>query len=317
MPADTLPKVELHLHLDCSLDFEGVRRLRPAITVEEYRRDFVLPSHCPNLAAFLVQVPNALRLLQTRDALGVLVENVFEQLERDRVIYAELRFAPLLHTAHGLSPEQVVDTVDAAVDDMVDRTGIDARIILWTLRHFTEEQSLATVALVRRFRDRRVAALDLAGDEAGFPLQPHVAAFRAAHDWGLQTTAHAGEACGPTSVWETLRELQPARIGHGIRSIEDPALIDHLRRVGLHLEICPSSNIQLVESVTCWADHPIDALWRHGVSLSVSTDIRAFINTTLTREYTSIQQRSNSPLRLHAARATTGSATDDGWSRRR
>jgi adenosine deaminase len=290
VPADTLPKIELHLHLDCSLNYDGVRRLRPSITVEEYQRDFVIPSDCQNLGAFLARVGNAVGLLQTREALRALVENVFEQLEQDRVIYAELRFAPLLHTANGLSAEQVVDTVDAAVDDMARRSRIDARIILCTLRHFTQEQSMATVSLVRRFRDRRVAALDLAGDEAGCPLRPHIAAYRAAHEWGLKTTAHAGEACGPSSVWETLRELQPDRIGHGIRSIEDSALIDHLASAGLHLEICPASNVRLVESIHEWADHPVDALQRRGVSMSISTDIRGFIDTTLTREYASLRR---------------------------
>src|SRR5215471_15183404 len=190
-----LPKVELHLHLDCSLNHDGVRRLRPSITPDEYRRAFIAPSRCPNLASFLALVPNVLKLLQTRDALRVLVENVFEQLHTDGDVSAELRFAPLLHTAEGLSPEHVVDTIDAAVDDMVCRTNVEARIILCTLRHFSETQSMATVALARRFGDRRVVALDLAGNEAGFSLRPHVAAFRTAHEWGIWTTAHAGEAC--------------------------------------------------------------------------------------------------------------------------
>lgn len=290
MPDGSLPGVELHLHLDCSLDYDGVRRLRPSITPDQYRREFVLPGSCPNLASFLAQVPNLLQLLQTRDSLRVMVGNVFEQLQRDNVMYAELRFAPLLHLEGGLLPEDVVDTVDAATDACVHQSGIEARLILCTLRHFTEAQSLATVALVRSFRDRRVSGLDLAGDEAGCPIEPHTAAYRAAHDWGLKTTAHAGEACGPASVWETLRELRPDRFGHGIRSIEDPALVEHLRGADLHLEVCPSSNVQLVESLSDFAQHPIDALRRQGVSLSISTDIRTFIDTTLRREYGLVRQ---------------------------
>lgn len=290
MPNASLPRIELHLHLDCSVDYDGIRRLQPSITPDQYRRDFVLPSSCPDLASFLAQVPNLLRLLQTRDSLRVMVENVFEQLQRDHVMYAELRFAPLLHLECGLLPEDVVDIVDASTDDCVHQTGIEARLILCTLRHFTEAQSLGTVALVRKFRDRRVAALDLAGDEAGCPIAPHIAAYRAAREWGLQTTAHTGEACGPASVWETLRDLRPDRIGHGIRSIEDPALVEHLRRSNLHLEVCPSSNVQLVGSLSDFAHHPIEALRQQGVSLSISTDIRTFIDTTLTREYALVRQ---------------------------
>ncbi|MGH9202990.1 MAG: adenosine deaminase [Vicinamibacterales bacterium] len=290
MAEAAFPKVELHLHLDCSLSCDGLMRLRPSVTPDEYRREYVAPARCSNLAEFLSRVPKVLKLLQTREALAVLVEDVFEQLQRDHVLYAELRFAPLLHTADGLSPEQVVDIVDKAVEAMVRRTGIEARVILCTLRHYTEQESLATVELVRAFRHRRVAALDLAGDEAGFPLEPHITAYRYAHEHGLKTTAHAGEARGPDSVWETLRELAPARIGHGIRSIEDPDLTGHLCRAGVHLEVCPSSNVQMVESIPSWPMHPVERLRNAGVSLSINTDTRMFTPTTLTREYALIRE---------------------------
>jgi len=284
-----LPKVELHLHLDCSLSYEGLRRLHPSVTAEEYREVFVAPARCLNLAEFLSCVPKVLALLQTREALAVMVEDVFDQLRLDRVIYAELRFAPLLHTSAGLSAEDVVDIVDAVTEEMVGRTGIEARLILCTLRHYSESESLATVELVRAFRHRRVAALDLAGDEAGCPLRPHVAAYRYAHDHGLRTTAHAGEASGPDSVWETLRELKPDRIGHGVRSVEDTALTDHLRRADVHLEVCPSSNVQVVESIRAWPEHPVERLRQAGVSLNINTDTRMLTPTTLSREYQLMQ----------------------------
>jgi adenosine deaminase len=287
---DVLPKIELHLHLDCSLSYEGVRRLRPSVTLDEYRREYEAPTRCANLAEFLSRVPKVLGMLQSREALAIMVEDVFDQLRADRVLYAELRFAPLLHTTRGLSAEGTVDTVATAVDEMVRRTGIEARIILCTVRHFTADESLTTAELVRAFRHRRVVALDIAGDEAGFALTPHAAAYRYAHEHGLRTTAHAGEALGPASVWETLRELAPERIGHGIRSIEDPVLIDHLRRTGVHLEVCPSSNMQLVESIGSWPAHPIDRLRLAGISLNVNTDTRMLTPTTLTREYALVRE---------------------------
>jgi adenosine deaminase len=280
-----LPKVELHLHLDCSLSWAGLRRLKPEVTAEEYAREFVAPARCANLAEFLSRVPKVLALLQSEEVLALLVEDVFEQLQQDGVIYAELRFAPLLHRQGGLAPERVVDVVDAAVERMARRTGIAARIILCTLRHYTEDDSLRTAALVWAFRDRMVVALDLAGDEAGFPLRPHVAAFRYAHEHGLRTTAHAGEALGPASVWETLEALRPDRIGHGVRSIEDDRLVARLRDGQVHLEVCPSSNVQLIESLPEWPRHPVDRLARAGVSLSINTDTRMLTPTTLTREH--------------------------------
>ncbi len=148
---------------------------------------------------------------------------------------------------------------------------------------------MQTAQLVEQFRGSRVAALDIAGDEAGFPLDAHVAAYRFAREHGLRRTAHAGEACGPESVWETLRLLDPERIGHGTRSIEDAQLVDHLRREKIHLELCPSSNVQIISSIAKWR-HPIDRLYRAGVSLSLNTDTRMLNPVTLTGEYREMQR---------------------------
>jgi adenosine deaminase len=143
---------------------------------------------------------------------------------------------------------------------------------------------MKTAQLVERFRGSRVAALDIAGDEAGFPLAPHKPAFDYAHEHGLFVTAHAGEAAGAQSVWETLRNLQPARIGHGVRSAEDPQLMAMLEERRIHLEVCPSSNVQTSVCLSI-REHPIDRLYRAGISLGINTDCRTITDTTLTREY--------------------------------
>lgn len=279
-----LPKVELHLHLDCSLSYAAVSRLAPEITREEYEAEFIAPPQCSSLADFLTRAPRGFQLMQSEDSLRLVTEDVFEQLRADGVVYAEIRFAPLLHLLEGLTPDAVVGAVDRATEAAIRATGVEARLILCTLRHFDEQQSLLTAELVERFRGSRVAALDIAGDEAGYPIGAHVPAFRFARERGLFRTAHAGEASGPESVWETLREFQPSRIGHGVRSIEDPALVEHLKRERIHLEVCPSSNVQTrtVEQIPL---HPIDRLFRAGVPLSVSTDTRTITNVTLEQEY--------------------------------
>jgi len=285
-----LPKVELHLHLDCSLSYKAVSRLAPGVTLAEYKRDYVAPARCTNLAEFLSRSHMGFDLMQSEESLRLVTEDVFEQLAADGVVYAEIRFAPLLHTLNGLAPECVVEIVERAIDEQSRATGIEACAILCTLRHFSAGESMATAELVERFRGSRVAALDLAGDEAGFPLDAHVAAYRYSRDHGLQRTAHAGEACGPESVWETLRLLDPQRIGHGTRSHEDESLVAHLRARGVHLELCPSSNVQIIPSIESWRDHPIDKLYRAGVSLSVSTDSRMLTPATLTGEYEGLQR---------------------------
>jgi adenosine deaminase len=280
-----LPKVELHLHLDCSLSYKAVARLAPTVSREEYLRDYVAPARCTNLADFLSRAPRGFRLMQTEEALRAVTEDVFEQLVVDGVVYAELRFAPLLHLEQGLTAEQVVAVVESATEDLTRATGVEARLILCTLRHFSAEQSMQTARLVEEFRDSRVVALDIAGDEAGFPLDAHVGAYRFAREHGLLRTAHAGEACGPESVWETLRLLDPQRIGHGTRSIEDARLVEHLRQEKIHLELCPSSNVQIVPSIASWEEHPVDRLYRAGVSLNLNTDTRMLNPVTLSGEY--------------------------------
>ena len=284
-----LPKVELHLHLDCSLSYDAVSRLNPSITREEYDAEFAAPPQCASLADFLTRAPRGFQLMQTRDALRLVTEDVFQQLVTDRIIYAELRFAPLLHLAGGLTPEAVVEAVDRAAEECIAATGVEARLILCTLRHYNQQESLQTAQLVERFRGSRVVALDIAGDEAGYSIDAHVAAFRYAAERGLARTAHAGEACGPASVWETLQAFTPSRIGHGARSIEDPTLVEHLRCQRIHLEICPSSNVQ-TRAFASYAEHAVDRLFRAGVSLGISTDTRTITNVTLEQEYARLRE---------------------------
>jgi adenosine deaminase len=290
MDLRSLPKIELHLHLDCSLSYQVVSILAPSVTREEYERDYIAPARCTNLAEFLTRAPKGFRLMQTEDSLRLVTEDVFRQLVEDGVIYAEMRFAPLLHTEQGLSPERVVEVVERSVDGLIRETGMQAGLILCTLRHFTEAQSMLTAKLVDDFRGSRVVALDIAGDEAGFPLDAHVGAYRFSRERGLFRTAHAGEGLGPESVWETLRLLDPQRIGHGTRSIEDPKLVEHLRRERVHLELCPTSNVQIIPSIGSMEEHPIDRLYRAGVSLNVNSDSRMLTPTTLNREYESLQR---------------------------
>jgi adenosine deaminase len=281
---NVLPKVELHLHLDCSLSYQVAARFRSGLTPAQYRAEFAAPAQCSNLVDYIRCAQAGLAIMQTKEQLRAVTLDLFEQLRADNVLYAEVRFAPLLHNVRGLSPEQVVEVVDDATDEGIKEFGVDARLILCTLRHFSEQQSLETVKLVERFRGSRVAGFDIAGDEAGYPLDAHRAAFQYAIERRIHCTCHAGEARGPDSVWETLRDLQPTRIGHGIRSAQDSKLVEHLKQHRIHLEMCPTSNIQ-TGAARSMREHPVDQLYRAGVSLSINTDGRTISETNLEREY--------------------------------
>lgn len=278
------PKVELHLHLDCSLSYEVVKQLKPSVTFEEYKESFIAPAKCTDLVDYIKRAIKGFELMQTKEQLRLVTLDLFRQLNDDNVVYAEIRFAPLLHIMHGLTPTEVVETVNEATEEGIKMYGIEARIILCTLRHYSEEQSMETVELVKKFKGTHIVGFDIAADEAGFPIDNHIKAFRFAKENGIHCTAHAGEAKGPESVWETLKHFHPTRIGHGVRSTEDPALLDFLKEQNIHLEVCPTSNIQtnIYDTIE---HHEINKIFNSGVSMSVNTDSKTISNITLSGEY--------------------------------
>ena len=288
-----MPKVELHLHLDCSLCFNSVKTLLPNITRVEYINNFAAPDKSADLANFLKCATNSIRLLQTEKALRIAVQDLFVELEKDNIIYAEIRFAPLLHTRKGLQPEDVVEIVDESISINSARKGIKAGLILCTLREFSEQESFQTVKLVEKyFNKTNILGFDIAGDEAGYSIDAHQKAFDYAIRKDFPRTAHAGEAKGAASVWETLAHFEPQRIGHGVRSIEDVKLIEYLIKNDTFLEINPTCNIQ-TNIYKEYADHPIDKLYKAGISLGISTDGRSLSNITLSEEYIKIANTFN------------------------
>lgn len=289
MDHSKFPKVELHLHLDCSLSYEAVKQIDPAITYEEFRESFVAPPKCTDLADYLIRAIKGFELMQTKEQLQIVVLDLFNQLKSDNVIYAEMRFAPLQHLQKGLTPVEVVETVNEAVTEGIQQTGIEAGIILCTLRHYSEEQSMTTVNLVDQFRGTNVIGFDIAADEAGFPVTNHIKAFEFAKANAIYCTAHAGEAKGPDSVWETLQHFHPSRIGHGVRSAEDKKLLEFLKKENIHLEVCPTSNIQtnIYDKIE---DHTADKIYKAGVSMSINTDCRTISDVTLIDEYNTLEK---------------------------
>jgi adenosine deaminase len=285
----TLPKVELHLHLDCSLSYQVVKRIDPAVTEREYSSDYVAPSKCTDLSDFLTRAPKGIALMQTTDNIQMVMHDLFKQMLVDNMLYAEIRFAPLQHLEKGLTSHQVVAAAEEAMSVAVKRTGIEARLILCTLRHFSKEQSMETVKLTEQFRDTYLAGFDIAANEAGFPIDNHIEAFDYAREKSIFCTAHAGEAKGPESVWEALEYFGPSRIGHGVRSIEDKHLVEHLCKNKIHLEVCPGCNVQ-IDIYDSYDHHPIDQLYKADVSLSVNTDTRTITDINLNTEYKKLSQ---------------------------
>jgi len=284
------PKIELHLHVDCSLSFDFVAKYRPGISLEDYQNVYNTPVNCCSLNDYLACAQAAIQLMQTREQIYDATMDVIRQLEKDHVIYAELRFAPLQHLEQGLTPEEVVEASIAAIESYSGKVTVN--LILCTLRHFTKAQSDKTAELVVKYKDRNVVALDLAADEAGFGLENHTSAFETVRSHGIACTAHAGEAKGADSVMETLQCLKTSRIGHGIRSIENKNVLDYLKANHIHLEICPTSN-HITQVFPKGANYPIENLVEQGISFGINTDGRGISNVTLEEEFRWLHHHKN------------------------
>jgi adenosine deaminase len=286
-PWQMLPKIELHCHLDASVRVETVADIGRDLGLElpdPLAPALEAPEVCDDLADYLRCLDLALEVLQRPQDLERVARELIEDMARDGVIHAEVRFAPQLHTRKGLTRQQALDAVCAGLEAGSASSGITVGTILCCLRHRDSRESNDVARLAVANRDK-VCALDLAGDEGGHPeAAPHAVAFDLAREAGLKLTAHAGENAGARSVREVLDRLGAQRVGHGIRCMEDQELTDRLAREGIPLEICPKSNVQ-TRAVESFASHPIDRLLARGVPVTVSTDGRTSSSTTLTDEF--------------------------------
>jgi adenosine deaminase len=282
-----LPKIELHCHLDACVRLETAREIGRELRLslpDRLEDALVAPEVCASLFDYIRRLDLALEVMQRAADLTRIAAELVEDCARDGVVYAEVRFAPQLHTRRHLTPQQVVDAVHAGLTDGSRKHGVETGLILCCLRHQAPGEGLRVARLGAANTDK-VCALDLAGDEGGHPdAKPHVAAFELARQAGLHLTAHAGENAGAHSVREVLDLLGVERVGHGVRVVDDPALVDTLAAVDVALDMCPRSNVQ-TRAVASLADHPIDRLLKRGVRVTVSTDGRTTSATSVTREF--------------------------------
>lgn len=290
-----LPKAELHNHLDGGL--------RPATVIElaeevGYRdlpsrdaaelADWFFQGESGSLESYLAAFRHTIGVMQTAPAIERVAYEAGLDLAADGVIYAELRFAPLLNTQLGLSRE---DAIEAALSGMAraqKRTGIVLGLIVDAMRN--EPDSLPDARAAIRFAGQGVVGFDLAGPEYGFPADDHLPACRLVKENGLGLTIHAGEADGPSSVHRALTRCMADRIGHGIRIADDIGEDDSLGGVAtlvrdrqIPLEVCPSSNLHTL-GITA-ADHPLGRLRRLGFNLTLNTDNRLMSRVSLTDEF--------------------------------
>jgi adenosine deaminase len=277
--------IDLHLHLDGSMSLECARSLakKQGIALpddKELLSRLRVSDDCRDLNEYLERFDLPLSLLQTADAISESVERLCNELQSQGLIYAEIRFAPQLHLQKGLTQEEVV----LAAIEGLNRSDFFASLILCCMRGAdNREANIETVRLVKKYLEKGVCAVDLAGAEALFPNEGFVDVINYARSLSLPMTLHAGEALGADSVASAI-ELGADRIGHGVRSIENPKILKSLAEKKIPLELCPTSNLN-TRVFDDLKDYPIRTFLESGVLITVNTDNMSVSATTLAEEY--------------------------------
>lgn len=295
-----LPKVLLHEHLDGGLRPATVTELAsengyeglPTVDSAELAAWFHRGAQRGNLPEYLEGFAHTCGVMQTKDALERVAYEFLADMEKDGVIYAEVRFAPLLHTEGGLTQDEAVKAVLAGLRRGELDFGVKWGLIICALRHLNTSLEAAELAI--RWRAEGVVGFDLAGGESGFPPKKHVDAFHAIQRANFNITIHAGEAFGLESIWQALQYCGAHRLGHATRLRDDMvvqpdgtlklgSLAQYVLDCRVPLEMCLYSNLH-TGACRDLAEHPFGLFFRNGFRVCLNTDDRLMSDTTMTKE---------------------------------
>lgn len=293
------PKVELHLHLEGAIPPDVLWRL-----VSSYGGDSAVPdrttlsSHLQytSFAHFIDTWWWMTGFLRTSGDFEMVAESVATDLVRQNIIYAEASFSPTDFERHGLSPQQIA----LAIRRGLDRVGGTQIVLNCDLVRDTGPQRAAATlqAVLEVATEADVRGITIGGSEQVYPPELFAGVYRTAAEAGLRLTAHAGEAAGPDSVRGALEALGVERVGHGVRTVEDPALLDHVVREQVPLEVCPTSNLR-TGVVSGWETHPVGTLLDAGAYVTLNSDDPTFFHTSVANELRTVAGLFNGdPLEL-------------------
>jgi len=283
-----MPKVEIHVHLEGATDADTVWEMAQ-------RNGVTLPAHSPeqwrehyefrDFEHFIEVYLTATGCMHTVEDYHSMVLSFARRQAAQNVRYSEAYFSPDLHLGRRLPASAILDALEAGVRDAEREHGTRVRFLADISRHLPEDpDAVVDFAIDGHARDGLFLAIGIGGIEIGYPPELFVDHFERARSAGLRTVAHAGETAGPESVWGALRSLQAERIGHGVRSLDDPELVAHLAEHRVPVEVSPVSNYRL-HVVPRDQLHPIRELHDAGVNVSVNSDDPPMFSTDLNREY--------------------------------
>ncbi|MCK4648768.1 adenosine deaminase [bacterium] len=286
----SLPKCDLHVHLDGSVRVKTIRdaanklgvRL-PTQDLKKLARYVQAPPDCRSLSDFLKAFDLFYPVLKDPEVLERISYELCEDASKENVRYMEVRFAPVLQEKEGFPMEEVVKSVLKGLRRGQKDFKIRTLLLLCCYRSEPPATAVETVNLALKYREEGVAGIDLAGDEAHFPVGKRKEAFLIANKNNLPATVHAGEAGGAENIRFALEVLGARRIGHGVRLKEDPDLLKKVKRNKVPLEMCLTSNVQ-TQVVKEYDLHPFREYYDLGIPVTINTDDRGVSNITLTSE---------------------------------
>lgn len=282
-----IPKIELHVHLEGSIEPEECLRLSVrngvsigASTIDELRRLY----QYEDFSSFLNLYGRLTFVLVTPSDFTDAVIAYGRRLAEYGGIYAEMTVTLGTHVHFkGLNPEDIMAACRAGAERVESETSVVIRFIIDHVRSFSVERCIETVEWCHAFRKYGVVGVGLAGPEAGWPASIYREALRLAERLDIPFVPHVGEAAGPDSVWDAL-QYSPRRIGHGLSVARDSKLINELKTRGILIEVCPTSNVVLGH-VGSYARHPARSWWESGVPICLNSDDPPMFGTSLANEY--------------------------------
>jgi aminodeoxyfutalosine deaminase len=270
-----MARSELHLHLEGSVDPATIQLLEPGLPMAEIETHFLFS----DFAGFLQSFKWIAQRLRTPADYGLITTSLLSRLHAEGLRYVEVTLA----AGVVLWKKQDLEAVYRAVRSAAAGSEMEVHWNLDSIRQFGPELAMVVTEFAARHREDGVISIGIGGDEAGGPAHWFTDVYRYAREHGLRLTAHAGETAGPESIWSALA-IGAERIGHGIRAIDDPVLVAHLRDRQIPLEVCITSNL-LTGAVKSLAEHPVRRLFDAGVPITLNTDDPGIFRTTLTREF--------------------------------
>jgi adenosine deaminase len=286
-----IPKAELHVHLEGTAPPSLIRRLaeRNGMPVPEGVFDGSDRFAYTDFLDFLKTYDRAASVIRTGEDYRDVTYEYLASCARDGAVYVELIVSPDHAALVQLDPAEHLESIARGIDEARSDHGIEARILLTAIRNFGAEQAMEVARYAASRPHPYVAGFQMAGDEENFPAGDFAEAFDLAASAGLGCTVHAGEWAGPESVRAAL-ELPVTRIGHGVRAIEDPVLVEELAERGIVLECCPTSNVVL-DLFPSYEDHPLPVLADAGVKVTLGSDDPPYFGASIGGEYAICRER--------------------------